>query len=577
MSDIYGAQMRANFVQESFVSPTTEFEVDNLQDYLFPGSDRAQGGVLTRNPVNVVSRSLNGALARGFGDLWFNHIHIFPDHPVDVGNLTGNQTREIEIFNAYLEENVSLDAVTPSGNLSGVDFDLTPPETLAPLESKIFLLSINLSGAPEFSGNYSIQTSANGQILNLQVLGRRIIVFPFRINWEDGVSEEIAYLVKIYEASKGKEQRVLHNLGKARRAIEYDYIFAASNDLAESNNLRMLFDSLVYGWQHRNFIINESFDEMLLEADLYPGFDFVPQITAYRDFEIGSYLLLWRNEYDFEAGEVADILPNGIQLARPLEKFFPAIQTKCAPARVAFMDDKVSEQTLGGNRSITRASIKWQINPPMSQGNNRFMNYSLPVYRSFDVFQFPEGQETDRSRSIERKINTLDYRIGNIWREAEDRAPRSRFPVRMNLIGRQEIAQFLKFYDTKKGQLAPFWYNPQTMDFQLLQTTPPNADSLIVKRTGQAAFRANGLNARDLVIKLRAGGQIFRRITNALEAGDQETFSLDSVIPASINPNDVQSISLLRPVRFDNEKLSLKWITVDKAYTQFNLFDLENL
>ncbi len=573
MANISGVFVPAYIVQESFVSPSIEFEVNNLQDYIGIAPPRAVAGVQTKNAVHIASLEKTGAMMRGFGDLWFNKIHLIPSR-IDVGNLTGNQTREIEIFNSFYDQDVIVDDLETTGNLSGVDLDIAPPVTFAPLESKIFLLSVNVAGSPEFDGSYLMQTSI-GQLLTLQVLGRRIIVFPFRVDWTSGVKEEINYLSKVYEASAGSEQRVLHNRGKSRRSIEYDHIFAASNDLDESNNLRMLFDSLVYGWQNRNFIIGESFDDRLLENDIAAGAMFVPTITAYRDFEIGSYLLLWRNEYDFEAGEVADILPNGISLARPLEKSFPGVQTRVSPARIAFLEDEIEVNEI--NRSISGASLLWQIAPPMAQSPNRFAAPGLPVYRGFDVFEFRESEDSSKNRTITRKMNTLDYRIGRIWREAKDNAPRNRFPVKMHLIGRLEIAKFLQFFDSKKGRVVPFWYNPQTMDFKLLEITPPNANSLKVKRTGQAAFRAAGKNRRDLVIRLRNGATHYRRITSAIEASGEETLNLDQTILDSIAPADVQFISLLRPVRFDADKLGLQWITNDKVYLQFNLFDLIDL
>lgn len=574
MATITGAITPSNIVQESFVSPSLEFETNNLQNYIGIAPQAAIAGVLTENTVNVASYEKNAAKMRSFGDLWFNKLHLIPAL-IDVGNLTGNQTREIEIFNAYLEETVSIDDRTEGGNLSGVDFDLNPIENFAPLESRTFLLSINLTGSPEFAGFYELETSVD-QPLRLDVSGRRVIVFPFRVDWANGVKEEINFHSKVFEAERSIEQRVLHNRGKARRSIEYDHIFANSNDADDQNNLRVLFDSMVYGWQQRNFILPLRFDETLLENAISAGAQFVPTITAFRDFEAGSYLILWRNEYDFEAGEIEDVLAHGVQLSRPLEKSFPKVTTRILPGRTAFLlDDDVDVDEINSN--IHAARIVWQIAPPMSQSANRFAAPGFPQYRGFDVFTKRETENTDRTRTSTRKIGKLDFRIGGIWREARDIAPRARFPVRLHLIGRSEIAQFLSFFNDKKGRLKPFWYNGKTRDFQLLETTPPNADSLKVRANGQAAFRALGKNRRDIVIKLISGATYFRRLTSAIESNNEETLVLDAPIANSFAPSQVEYISFLRPVRFDVDKIALNWITVDKAYTQFNLFDLIEL
>jgi hypothetical protein len=105
-----------------YAAKVTTFQdvVPYSYDFLtcWPDTPQHQGDKTNVQAVQPVDNK-PGRLSPDYADLWYDHIHILPNR-INVGNLTSQQVRPIEIFNGYFSSK-TLNTVAATG-LSGVDF-----------------------------------------------------------------------------------------------------------------------------------------------------------------------------------------------------------------------------------------------------------------------------------------------------------------------------------------------------------------------------------------------------------------------------------------------------------------------
>lgn len=576
MATINGNILESPFqLDETFLSP----ELSEFAEANFPVEVEPPVAGLVAAPVSIAAplsffhQTIGGAILPTFADLFFNRIHVLPVK-INVGNLANKQTRQIEIFNAWIAEGATLENVTPNGELSGVDFAITPPVVFAPLQSFNFELTINEVGAPNFNGFYEFDFGLK-TAPNLTVLGRRIILFPFSHNWENLPSETLEYLTAIFESRADYEQgQKLRPF--PRRRLKYFHTPIESGELLAIAENRAELEALLYLWMHRVFALPIWEDLVVLVANLPAGSTEVSIATAGLDYDAGSYIVFWKNSGELELIEIESVTSSLVTLARPTENDWN-IGTLILPARLARLAAQI--ELSGETEEHLQFETEWMLEPNQ-QSINRIGTFSAPTYRGFPVVLSAFRMNETFQTQLTRKQTLIDYETGGRTVLASGANPRGRFPLSLINLTRTEQKAFYAFLEARSGKLNPCWFPSWQRDFQLLATAGSGATSIVVKGNRfsniyGADYDNFGFNRRDLLIRWLDGTNFFVRVLSAAPVDEQsETLLLNAALPKELTVSQLDCISFLKFARFESDNIEIVKETINASRAEINLREL---
>lgn len=526
------------------------------------------GAVAIAAPIDILPQAeFAGAIVPSIGDLFFNRIHVLPN-VINVGNLANKQTRQIEIFNAYIEETQTLETVAENGNLSGVAFDLEPPQVFAPFGSKFFTITINAAGAPAFNGFYSF-TFDNATAPDLSVLGQRIIPFVFPHNWNALPVEAVEYLTKVYETRADYETAVKFR-AFPRRRLKYRHTVIENADPKQIAEARAELESAIYSWMHRPFALPIWEDCLFLSSFLSADATEINCNPVGLDFDAGGYILFWKNSKDFELIEITEVLSNKIKFKRATERDWTGA-TLVLPARLARLADSVD--FVGETEDILEFSTEWIVEPDQ-RSINRIGTFTAPTYRGFPIWLAAYRFADTIERSLNRKQTIIDFGIGARAVLPTGANPRGNFPAAVINMNRQEIAAFYGFLDQRAGKLNPCWFPSWANDAQLLDTAGETATSITVAGNRfsnvYAADPSADSNRRDLMIRWKDDFKFYVRVLSATAVNsEKENLFLSAPLPRILTPANIDRISFLRFARLEADRVELTKETTNVSRAEF--------
>ncbi len=503
----------------------------------------------------------NGLLFGAFSELYYNRIHVVPSK-IDVGNLVNRQERQVEVWNAYFVQK-NLTAILAT-TLDGTNLVGEEIYTFDALESKFYVLTVTLDGAPSFSGFYTFQFSdAEDPILTIE--GKRVIVMPWIHNWDSGITERISYLTDVIEAKSGKEQRIQLR-GRARRQYEYNILLRDARE-------RIRYRNLMSGWQHRTFAIGIWSDILPLGADYLIGETIINIDTRFRDYEVGSYCMLWRNSLTYEIIEIEALTASSITLAQPLLNNWLK-DAIILPARLAYVGDEIFK-TVGITNSIETAPQVWNLLNSEASVNRNSALASPYTYLGYDVFIETHDYSEDYSAELYRPLRPIDFGIGNFQIDSRYAANRERQTMRLVFGSRANISAFMGFLEVRKGRKIPVWIPTFSPDMELIENIGDTATSFIITDIGYATFIAEHPTRNHLAFVKHDGTMIFRKIVDSADNGDgTESISIDTALGFNATPETFRYICFLRFCRMDSDSIEIAWDTSEIAQIQISFSDL---
>lgn len=574
MATLTGILFPSNKVQDDgFLSPSVEGDGGAGNNVATPqlvaGAGRVATGARAVNLPTTVgpARTLAGHATRAFSDEWFERVHILPSR-IDVGNLVAQQTRAVEVWNAYRSAARTLSGVA-GFDVDGVSISPAAAATFAPLESRTYNVELSLTGAPSFDGRFVFTFDTGAR--ELPVTGQRVVAWPFAHNWASPVNEGFAYLTDVITAKRGNEQR-RRIRGHARRTIEFDFTIAGSTDAREQARAFRRLNALLFGWQHRTFALPVWQDVSFLDDAAAEGANVVACETFGRDFDDDGLLIVWRSASDYEIAEIDAVADGAITLKRGLNSSYEAGVT-IAPARLATMPESLQVEEI--TATVGQLRVVFALSAA-ERSTRRAVAFERETYRGADVFT-RKNSAAEQTPQVEhtRARDAVDYDTGVFRHYARESAARSATEFRAVLNGRAEVADFLAWLETRAGRLSGVWCPTWQFDFEMIEDVAATSMTMRVDAFGYAQMYAVASNRRDVMIELIGGSRLFRRITGATDNGDgTETITLDAQFGESIAVDDVERISFLAYRRLDQDLVTLAFATDAHAAAAFRLRDL---
>jgi hypothetical protein len=514
------------------------------------------GGLTIGLPEVEPSALFGGDLYLTFGYLWFNRIHIFPN-PLDFGAILTPTTRNVEVWNAYLEVAQTLDTVTPT-TLPGVSIATgVLPRNLNPLQSILLPITATLDGPPKIDGSYEYDF-ASGIVAIGRVIGTRSFVWPLRHNWSTLPEEEIEWRTERLPGGSGYEQRITLR-GEPRR-------FASLSYTAQGHKFNAFMRRMLWFGQPYQFSVPMWQDATVLTADAPGGSVALAANTVGRDFEDGGTVLIWRDSGTFEALQISTVATSAINLAGSTVNNWRA-GDYVVPVRSATVPEDFEWQRITDR--IGSFSVRWELTPGQ-MSTNRWTSVGLGTYRGLYIITRDSEASEDLGHDQPRLIHVDDDGMGIPRRFAEHLRPQPGFDYRRVLRDRADFADFLGLLYYLRGVQRPVWLPSWQMDFNLAQDILSGDTAIKVDDWGYAAYYNVAPSRRDIAIIKTDGTMIFRRILSVIaSAGNTETIQLDSAVGQALTLGQVDRISFLRcahlagdGVKFTYETDTVATITV---------------
>lgn len=383
------------------------------------------------------------------------------------------------------------------------------------------------------------------------------ISYPFRHNWEETLIERISFRSAISPAITGVEESV-SEMETPRREIEWTQVL---KDNRERRRLRALL------WANQNrkwFIPIRQYAELLSEP-LAATATLTPISTAYKDYEIGTWIgfrqISSTGEIEhWEERLITSLNPNSVE-HEPLINSYAAHRSMVYPVRRGLLRTQLSIE--GHSDAVEELTLTARLLPEDEQIiPNRITKFSPTIkYRDVEVFDGRIWQSNDwsekRKYEVERSGVDVDFDTGLFSFESDTAGASETFSYRMTIEGIDLIAQFLGWYYERVGALNPLWVPTMQEDFEILFINIPEQQITVRDSNYSDAF-ALAEPRRDLAFVYFNDTVTLRRVVAFELAGENETLRLDAPVPTTTN---LRCVSLLKYCRLDADQLELAWQT----------------
>lgn len=510
--------------------------------------------------ISVIHHSLAGTIENLFGGQLFEKIIIIPNTKALGFILTGAQFA-VEVWNTFRNQNQALESITISGSggLTLSDpFGL--PLNYGALDSFIYQATVPGSGPAQIVQDV-VFAFLSGASADLHVTGSRIVLFSVAPDWGEGMEETFEFLTDVLRAYSDNEQRRgLRQL--PRRAMRFRALALNARDSAG-------MESLVWGWQNQPYGVPWWPDAQPLLSNITAGTFVIPVDTADRQFAIGGLVVIWVDEYTFEALSIEAVADHSVTASSPAQFDWTAgPQTRVMPVFLCRLPSSVEVSRHSSEIDQIDLSFIGEAGQPAPAPAT-----SPTQFKGFDVLEIaPNWESAPLKRSYKRSMVTIDPKVGPI--EVIDKGGSA-------LVGQEfpwwldthpNVTAFRAFMLRRFGQLNPFWLPTWDQDLVLFQDVLSADTGIRIKSEFYARFLFP-TPARQFIafIPIDGSGNVYRKVTGASDNGDgTENLVLESATGKNFAKGTTM-ISFLTLARLASDSVSIKWDSSEHAEALLSL------
>jgi hypothetical protein len=375
-------------------------------------------------------------------------------------------------------------------------------------------------------------------------------------DWQSNVTETLEWMTSVTESPLAVEQRMGLRVSP-RKSIEMSHTLFGPK--------RTFFDLLVTVAGGSPFYLPLFYDLNRIDTAVASGETSISVDTTYSELkDCRIAMLIGSDVFNYELVEILSVLDDTLFVADPLANDWPA-GTFLYPVKKVKVDSQPSGQRYADRAYKSRARFI-SLEP-----NKTVATVTLGTFMDNYVLEEEPNEVEPLSFQYDRKMFMLDEKVG--LQEISDVAPFHNQNYSWFAKGRQASWRLRGLFYTLQGRRRPIWIPSYFSDFDLVGDTAAAGTVLNVKRCGYTDTGGPFANREFILIHMRDGTRIYRKITGAAIVGAEgltENLSLDAAPGVDLTPDNVLRISFLFFCRLDQDSVEFVHHTDTKGVTTAN-------
>ncbi len=513
--------------------------------------------------ISIFHENVKGAVIPAFGGQLFGKVLILPVAKALGFVLTATEFA-IEVWNTFMDADQVLEttAIAGSGGLTLAD-PHGEPLLFAAGDSEIYQATVPSAGPAQIDQTIAF-AFLSAITAAIAVAGSRIALFSIALDWNEGVEETIEYLTDVLKAySDAEQRRAIRSI--PRRAVKYRALTLNARDAAG-------MESLIWGWQEQPYGVPWWPDAQPLTADIPAGSFSIPVVTADRLFAPGGLLAIWRDEFTFEALEIATVGANAVTVTSPTQfAWAGGPGTRVVPVVLCRIPASVTVSRYSSEidqMDLSFIGESGQMAPAPTISPTEFMGS--------DVLEVPPNWEsTPLKRTYRRSMVTIDPKVGPI--EVIDKGGTAvvgqEFPWWLDT--HPVVTSFRAFILRRMGQFKPFWIPTWDQDLILAENVGAADVAITIESEFYTRFFFPNEARRFIAfIPVDGSANVYAKITGAIDNGDgTETLTLAAATGKAFAMGATM-ISFLTLARLAKDSVAIKWSSADHADAVLELVEV---
>lgn len=446
---------------------------------------------------------------------YYYRLHMTP-RELNLGNISGEQTREVYFWNAYFEPR-HLRYDSDSLHIAG-DY--------APLEERKGIVRVD--GQNDVDESIDLDFSGEAYVYRIYATVRLVWAFmPFK-----DYSEHFEWLTDVLTTRRNEQRFSLRRL--PRRGFDYSFVL----DIEQHARAALLLDT----WQHKDWTL-----------PIWRERQTVAQASGatLMGYPVGEWLLY----QDWRQHEMIEIVDDKGKLKAPLSaEYRDALLMPVASARLQ------SDSLERLNAHYTRLNTSFLLNEPAAH-ESQTMPETLDGIEIFSRCLLIGVQE-----SYAHDVDIIDNQTGKIVSLDTFIRTRWRGELRLFAANKDEQTALLAWFYHLSGRLREFWLPSGAADMRLKNTISPSSSSMEIESIGAASLAHEHYA---LAFFSKDGRRFYTRIIRIIAQGTHEQVIFSPNLNADLSPDDIERISLMRRCRLDSDRLSIQYR--DKEMANINI------
>ena len=502
--------------------------------------------------VSVAHRSIAGEVVQLFGARLFERV-IVVQRVKALGYVITATEFAVEVWNTFRDSDQTLTAIaiTGSGGLAMAD-PRGEPLLFAALESYIYQATVPSAG-PVTINQDIVFTFTGISGTDCRVSGSRITVFSVAPDWDGGVKESISFLTDVFKGYSDNEQR--RGLRQMpRRGLKYRATALSAREAAG-------MESLLWGWQAQPFAVPWWQDATGLTADTPAGSFSIPCDTTDRQFAAGGIVIVWVDEFTFEALTIETVEDDHITTTSETQlNWFSGAATLVMPCFLARIPNSVKVDRLWSAADSIDLEFTGEAQQPAPTPA-----ITLPMYKGFPVLEQMPNWRSSLNRTYNRSLAILDPKIGPITMvpKGQTAVVEQEFP--WYLEDHAAVTKFRAFLLGQFGQLRDFWIPTWDQDLVLEQSVGASDTGISIASEFYTQFLFPSKARRYLAfIPIDGSGNVYAKVTAAADNGDGTELLTLETPTGKVFPKTTTQVSFLTLARLAKDS-EIEWSTTDLA------------
>jgi hypothetical protein len=401
-----------------------------------------------------------------------------------------------------------------------------------------------------------LQNDGNLVIYDLVGL-QNYAVFTVKPDWGQPISETLEWFTSVTESPNAVEQRMGLRVSP-RQSFEIGYVLFGPK--------RTYFDTLTTAGSGSPLYLPLWHDCGFLDTDVSAGASALNIDTRWTELQNCRFLVLMKDEFNYELAEISSFTDSTITLSGPLVKSWPLRTTRVYPVKQVYVQQQPS-----GDRFADKAA-RFRMRFVSMEPNKSNAVSPLGMFFGNYVLETEPNEDNSLRYSYDRKMYIIDEKTSIPM--LSDVAPFILQTHNWFAHGRQRASQLRGLLYALMGRRVPIWVPTFYSDFELIGDTAADETELSVKRCGYADVGGPFKNREYILIHMRDGTRLYRKIVDAAVVGvegDSERLTIDSAPTHDLTPDNVLRISFLSFSRLDQDTIELTHHTSSKGMTTSNL------